>query len=561
MPEQPHAGPGDVQDGSRAPTGAVWHRASLDRLTAESADLLVIGGGITGAGIARDAAMRGLRTVLVDRGDLGAGTSSHSSRLIHGGLRYLEQGNLRLVFEASRERRTLLAIAPHLVHPLPFLFPVHRGDRVPLWKLAAGVWLYDLLALFRNVRWHRIHGKRGVLRLEPMLREKGLVGGARYWDAQCDDARLVIANARSAQAHGALVANYMEATALELSGGAARGAKLRDVLSGETGLLRATVVVNATGPWSDRIRRLEDPSAPPLLRLTKGAHIIVPRRRLGNHHAITMTSAIDGRVMFALPWGAFSYIGTTDTDTGESPDEVRPSPDDLLYLLRSANAYFPNAHLTEDDVIASWAGLRALLAEGDGAGASQVSREHQIIRGRAGMLSIVGGKLTTYRSMAEEMVDRVLGELRKQGQRHRALPCTTNHAPLPGGEARDLNPFQQQGLDLGLSEVSVRHLLRHYGTEAAAIYNLIREDRERMRPLHPDHPAIEAEVLQVTRREMARRVEDVLIRRIHLFYETADQGLAAASRVAELMGRELGWDPATVEQETARYAESVNSKQ
>ena len=236
-------------------------RATLEQLTAQPADLLVIGGGITGAGMARDAAMRGLRTVLVEQHDLGSGTSSRSSRLMHGGLRYLEQGDLGLVLEANRERRILLRIAPHLVWPLPFVFPLHEGDRISRWRLAAGMWLYDALALFRNVRMHRMLGKRGMLEAEPMLRERGLLGGARFYDAQCDDARLVLATARSAVHHGALVANYMAVLGWSAppAGWSARSWRIGS--RGERGVLRASVVVNATGPWADRVRRLEDSGA------------------------------------------------------------------------------------------------------------------------------------------------------------------------------------------------------------------------------------------------------------------------------------------------------------
>jgi glycerol-3-phosphate dehydrogenase len=316
----------------------------LDRLTREPVDLLVIGGGITGAGIARDAAMRGLSTALVEQQDFAGGTSSRSSRLIHGGLRYLEEGALSLVFEASRERHTLLRLAPHLVRPLPFVFPVHQGDRVPLWKVAAGVWLYQALALFRNVRRPRILGKRTLLRMEPALKARGLIGGARYYDAQCDDARLTLAVIRSALRHGALVANYMSVKGLTRESSRISGATLEDRLTGATGVIRAAAVINATGPWADRLRRIEDAGAAPLLGMTKGAHVLVRRSRLGHQEAITMTSPLDGRVMFALPWGPFTYIGTTDTGTTESPDEVAPLADDITYLLRSANAYFPNAH-------------------------------------------------------------------------------------------------------------------------------------------------------------------------------------------------------------------------
>src|SRR4029077_19304048 len=358
-------------------------------------DVLIIGGGITGAGIARDAALRGFRTALVDKADFGAGASSHSSRLIHGGIRYLEQGAFHLVFEASHERRVLLTIAPHLVRPLAFLFPLYHGGRLPAWKLRAGMWLYDLLSSFRNVRWHRWLRAKQVRRVEPGLRDRGLIGAALYYDAQTDDARLVIATVRSAMRAGALAANYVETTALLKPDGRVRGAVVRDLLTGQTATIRASVVVNATGPWSDQLRRLDDPQAAPILRLTKGAHVTVPRRRLANEHAVTLLSPIDGRVMFVLPWGELSYIGTTDTDADASPDTVRVTAADVTYLLRSANAAFPEAHLSPNDVVSVWVGLRPLLGPESGtstAAPSQVSREHRVVESTQGLISIAGGK-------------------------------------------------------------------------------------------------------------------------------------------------------------------------
>ena len=322
MPGKPGAGPRERERRVRRHVESD-RPASLKETASRAVDLLVIGGGIVGAGVARDAAMRGLRTVLVEQNDLAFGTSSRSSRLIHGGLRYLEHGELRLVFESLRERAVLRRIAPHLVWPLPFVFPVHDGDRLRRWQLAAGMWMYDLLSLFRNVSPHKMLGKRALLTREPGLRATGLRGGARYFDAQCDDARLVVATARSAHEHGATILTYTTVTGLTLDGGRVTGATVRDVRTGKEATFRASIVVNATGPWVDQIRRLEDPRAPRLLRLTKGTHAVVPRERMGNHEAITFTSPLDGRVMFVLPWGAWSYIGTTDTDTAESPDEVR----------------------------------------------------------------------------------------------------------------------------------------------------------------------------------------------------------------------------------------------
>ena len=515
----------------------------------------MIGGGITGAGVARDAAMRGLRTVLVEQQDLGAGTSSRSSRLVHGGLRYLETGGLRLVLEANTERRVLLRIAPHLVWPLPFLFPVHRGDRVPLWKLAAGMWLYDLLALFRNVKPHRMLGKRAVLEAEPMLRERGLVGGARFYDAQCDDARLVLATARSAMMHGALVANYMGVRALERTAGRVVGALVEDRLSGRRATVRASVVVNATGPWADRVRLLEDAGATPLLQPTKGIHVVVERSRIDHRAGIIFTSPIDGRVLFILPWGERSYIGTTDTDTTESPDSLAITADEIVYLLRSANALFPHARLALEDVQGAWAGLRPLLAARDGRSASSRSRDHAIVQGSGGMITVVGGKLTTYRVMAREVVDRAVRELRLREGRQRPSDARTEEEALPGGEAADLSTFRERGLEIGVVPESVDHLLRHYGTEAAGIFNLGGGDRRLLRRILPPHPAIEAEVLHAVRRELAQTVEDVLVRRTHLYYEHPDRGIPAARRVAELMAREYAWDDARIEAEARRYEE------
>ena len=551
VPEKPGTGPGHPGHGGQGHASRSSVRSTLEQLTAEPADLLVIGGGITGAGVARDAAMRGWRTVLVEQQDFGAGTSSRSSRLVHGGLRYLETGDLRLVLEANRERRILLRIAPHLVWPQPFIFPLHRGDRIALWRLAAGMWLYDALALFRNVKTHRMLGKRALLEAEPMLRERGLLGGARFYDAQCDDARLTLATIRSAVHSGAQVANYMAVRALERTAGRVVGAQLEDRLTGARGTVRASVVVNATGPWADRVRVLEDSGATPLLQPTKGVHIVVDRHRLDHRDAIVFTSPIDGRVLFILPWGKLSYIGTTDTDTSEPPDRLTVSADDIVYLLRSANARFPNARLGVEDVRASWAGLRPLLADRDHKTASSRTREHAIVYGSGGMITVVGGKLTTYRAMAGEVVDRAARELRER--RPRADAPGTDEDPLPGGETADLSQFRERGLELGVTPESVEHLLRHYGTETAGIYNLGAGERRLLRRLAPPHPAVEAEVVHAVRREMAQTVEDVMVRRMHLYYETEDRGVSAARRVAELMARERGWDEQRVDEEAAKY--------
>jgi glycerol-3-phosphate dehydrogenase len=524
-------------------------RAGLGELTARELDLLVIGGGITGAGILRDAAMRGLRAALVDTADFGSGTSSRSSRLIHGGLRYLEHGHLGLVFEALRERTVLLRIAPHLVRPLPFLMPSYRGDRVPRWQLAAGLGLYTMLALGGNVARPRVFGKTAVLAREPNLRVRDLTGGGSFHDAQCDDARLVLATIRSATGHGALAANYVRATSLLKEDGLVVGADLADLITGDRATVRARVVVNATGPWADAMRRVEDPTATPLLRPTAGAHIVVRRERLGHTHAIIFTSRVDGRVMFVLPWGKYSHIGTTDTDYDGPPEQAKASRADILYLLRSANALFPHAHLEPEDVVATWAGVRALLVGPPGQAASAVSREHRVVTGPAGMITVAGGKLTTYRQMAAEAVDAVVQRLGG----HQDRP-PTDRDPLPGGETSACEGFRQAALDLGLPRQSADYLVGRYGTETAAVLNIGRDDRSLLAPVHPGHPAIGAEVVHQVRREFAVQLEDVLARRLRLDTETDDRGQGALQRVADLMGRELGWDAARIRMEMGRVS-------
>ncbi|MEO8449649.1 MAG: glycerol-3-phosphate dehydrogenase/oxidase [Gemmatimonadota bacterium] len=537
-----------------------FSRATVWDLGQKRHDLLIIGGGATGAGIAREAALRGLSVALAERGDFASGTSSRSSRLIHGGLRYLEQRAWHRVRESLAERKILLRTAPHLVRPMEFLFPVFRGDRVSRLKLAAGMALYDLFALGGNVRAHRSLGKRALLDLEPLLRERGLTGGAMYWDAQCDDARLTLATARSAAVAGAALVNYMEVIELNVMAGRVAGAVVRDTLTGAGARIEARLVINATGPWCDRIRRLEDPNAPPVLRPTRGSHVMVPRAKVGHHHAITFLSPLDGRVMFVLPWGDRTYIGTTDTDTEESPEQVEPTEPDVQYLLRSLNALFPSAHLAPEDVTASWAGLRPLIAADPTLGASEVSREHRILRGSGGMLSVAGGKLTTYRRMAVEVVDEATAILSSTGAPRRPTRSRTATEPLPGGKDFPLVQALRLGAEFGLSEHTSEHLLRLYGSEMPDVARLITANRALAGPVHPGHPAIGAQVVHAVRREFARRLDDVMTRRIHLRYETNDQGREAADGVAGLMATELQWSESRRSEEVDRYLREIGGK-
>jgi glycerol-3-phosphate dehydrogenase len=533
------------------PFSARGRTASLDRLAHDSFDLLVVGGGITGAGIARDAAMRGLRVALVERDDFASGTSSRSSRLVHGGLRYLEHGHLHLVYEASRERRTLLRIAPHLVRPLPFLWPVFERSRIPMGRLRAGLFIYDALALFRNVGHHRMLSPGAVAALEPAVRRVGLRGGAMYYDAATDDSRLTLATLRAAAAAGATVVNHVAMEALLTEGDAVRGGRAVTTLSGRTLEVRAQLVVNAAGPWGDAIRALARPDAPRSVRGTKGVHVAVPHERIRNTGALVLLSPIDGRVMFVLPSGALTIIGTTDTDYSGPLDSVRATTEDIAYLLRSVNAYFPGAHLTPADVVSAWAGVRPLVASGNGA-PSDASREHAITWTAPGLLSVTGGKLTTYRAMAAEAVDRV-AEFLGRSLRH----APTDRVPLPGGDMTSLESELAEATSrTGLPELAT-HLVHAYGTEWRAIWSLVEEDRALAAHVAPGLPYVVAELHWAVEQEMALTLADLLIRRLHVAFETRDHGQAAAPAVARVIAPLLAWNAEQIERELARYSKDV----
>ena len=539
------------------------HWASLpDRVF----DVLVVGGGITGAAAARDAAGRGLTVALVDAADFAQGTSSRSSRLVHGGLRYLETYDFALVFEASAERRRLLTgLAPHLVHPLPVVFPVYAGGPTPFWMLQAGMWLYDALSLFRNIHRHRTLSPDDVRREEPGLAHDRLSGAAMYYDAAVDDARLTLANARGAHEAGAVVVSHSEVVSFFRENGKLAGARVRDRIGGGEADVRARVIVNATGPWSDEVRRLADPDVKPRLRPTKGVHILVERARVGNRHAITFQSPIDRRVMFVLPWGDFTYVGTTDTDYRGSPADVRADVADVDYLLTSANSIFPGARLTRTDVVSTWAGIRPLLApRASGASESATSREHEIWWDRSGLLTIAGGKLTTYRVMAEHVVDRAARRLKEAFKVESGI-SPTEHLPLPGAPDGPWDDFlariRAEAAALGLGEAVGEHLARAYGEDADELLAAIRADRSLGARLVDSLPYLWAEVPHAVRREMAMTLEDLLVRRLHVFYESRDGGLSIARAVAVRMAAEdaIGWDAAEVDRQVERYRAAVEA--
>lgn len=532
--------------------------AALERLANETFDLLIVGGGITGAGIARDAQLRGLKTALVEKLDFGAGTSSKSSKLIHGGLRYLEHAEFALVFESVNERKRLMKLARHLVRPLPFLVTSYQGDRRWLPTLALGLWIYDALCFFGNYRNHKTYGRAKTLELEPGIRKDGLNGAVHYYDCQTDDARLTLENALDAAKLGAVVLNHARAgKLLRDASGKICGVEVHDTEGGAAVEARAKVVVNATGPWSDEVRALAGEAA--ILKPTKGVHIVVDEARLPVKHALMMASPRDKRVVFCIPWGmGRTIVGTTDTFFDGTPDKVEPTPDDVQYLLDTANSYFPDAKLVMDDVLSTWSGLRPLLKpEDESAGASAVSREHMLYE-EPGFLTIAGGKLTTYRTMALEVVDRVIAQL---GVRTKS---TTATRPLPGAEGLVESDEQLEALVKSLEGMAPaphgpRYFAETYGVRAKALLEQVKADASAGERLDAEMPYLMGQVDDAVNTELARTLDDVMSRRLPLVLRARDQGLAVAPKIAARMAKKLAWTPERTENEVAAYRDVVDS--
>jgi glycerol-3-phosphate dehydrogenase len=458
----------------------------LLRLAAAPLDLLVIGGGIVGSGVARDAAMRGLKTGLAERHDFAFGTSSRSSRLLHGGLRYLEQGRVKLVREASLEKKILREIAPHVANPLAFIFPAYRGRGRPLWQLGIGVKLYDWLCGGRNFEASHSLPRAEVLRLVPSLDPRDLTGAVRYFDALTDDARLVLDTLRSASHHGAAAVNYLRFRDARREAGQ-WVCELEDTLASRTLTVRARAIVNATGPWAQQI-----PHSGVTLRLSKGIHLVVDRRRLPVPDAVVITEG--RRLLFVIPWGERIIIGTTDTDYHGLPENVAVDSADIRYVVQAVNEFFPSVALRERDVIGTWVGLRPLIANPDGS-PSDISRAHQITSPEPGWWDITGGKLTTYRLMAEQAVDQIVRHLDRPRVR-----CRTATEPL-----------------------------------------LVAADAGRFSTLVPG-PCTRAAVTHYVQNEAAVHLDDVMIRRSSWHYYHLDAA-ALAEQTATWMAELGDWTP------------------
>jgi len=538
-------------------------RGALERLRTGQFDVLVVGAGITGAGVALDAAARGLRVALVERADVASGTSSKSSKLIHGGLRYLQQGDVALVYEALRERERLLRNAPHLVRTLPFMIPVMTRDGVVSRKIAralgSALWMYDLTGGWRVGKLHRrLRAKTAHAHMPTMNAEK-LSAAYLYFDAEADDARLTLTIIRSAIERGAAIANYCGVNALKKnSSGAIVGASVT-THEGETFDVAARVVVNATGVWGDSMRRMDIGGDSVTIRPAKGIHITVPWELVRNDIAVVIPVPGDKRSLFVVPHMPngdgtyrYTYVGTTDTDYQGSIDDPQCTQDDIDYCLRALNKAVSSASraITRDDVIGTWAGLRPLVAAPDGetvkGRTADLSRRHKVIMSDSGMVTITGGKLTTYRKMAEHTVDAVLDVMAKQtiatdastqSTAPRVKRCATKRMDLFAATSHDCED----------------HLVSRFGTEAAAVRELIARDASLGQPLVEGLPYVRAEAVYAARNELVVTLDDVLSRRVRGLLYDRHATASAARDVAHLIAPELGWDDSRIDGEVKRF--------
>ena len=532
-------------------------------------DLLIIGGGITGAGAARDAALRGLKTIVLDMNDLAFGTSSRSSKLVHGGLRYLEHAEFALVFESVSERRILMDIAPHLVTAQGFLFPVFKDSRRSLVEIKIGMWLYDGLSLFRSPKMHKSLSKKALKKEEPALRQKDLKGAPQYYDCATDDARLTLESAIDAQNHGAIVATYIKVLSfLKDEDGHISGVHVRDELTGEEHDIHANAIVNATGPWSDRIRALGEGEKKKRLRPTKGIHIVVPTEKLSLNNAVVCFHPEDGRVLFAIPWGDRTYIGTTDTDYQEDPADVAASFEDVDYLVHVTNHYFPNCDLKIEDVISTWAGVRPLVSDESSEDESATSREHVLSIDKDGLINIAGGKLTTYRKMAAEVVDKSVEYLRCMDKLPKLRSVNTAEEPLPGAvgwpEKDGLSWIEQElqnRVGQQLQPQTIALLAKTYGMRSFDVIELINEDGTLADKIIDDRPEIMAQVRFAIEQEISWTIRDVLIRRTQIFFRDTKQGMDCVERVGAYMAKILGWNDVQRQKEQEAYIEEVQRSQ
>jgi glycerol-3-phosphate dehydrogenase len=537
---------------------------ALRRLESTDFDVVVIGGGITGVGCALDAASRGFRVALIERDDFASGTSSKSSKLVHGGIRYLQQGDVRLVYEALAERQILRRNAPHLVKVLPFLIPIFSTKGVVNRKLAramgTAMWMYDLTGGLRIGKMHKRVSKKQALEWFPTLPADKLMPSYLYYDAEADDARLVVTVARTAALRfDATLVNRTEVVDLQKdSNGNVNGVTV--TADGRTFTVSTKAVVNAAGVWSDDVRALDEAEHPRSIRPAKGVHITVPWSKVRNTVAAVIPVPGDKRSVFVVPWGQFTFVGTTDTDYTGPVDDPQCNENDVEYLLRALNGSITET-VTTDDILGTWAGLRPLVADPEASGrTADLSRRHKVRRSASGVVTITGGKLTTYREMAADTIDEVLSEVLNSDRITRfRRRSKTKHIKIHGANGYE-ELIESADTISTLGGDKVRRLADRYGSDATTVLAIAESDPSMAELLVPGLPYLRAEAIFAVRYEMATTVDDILSRRTRARLETRDASADAAAAVAALLAPELGWDDAEQARQVADYRARIDEE-
>ncbi len=545
--------------------GAFDRSDALRRLGDTTFDVLVIGGGVTGAGCALDAASRGLKTALIERDDFASGTSSKSSKMVHGGLRYLQQGDVRLVYEALHERRRLMKNAPHLVKVLPFLLPMFKGkDGMVPAKLArtvgSAMWTYDLTGGARIGKIHKRLSVDEVMAHVPTFKRERLAPSYLYYDARADDARLTLTLAQSAAIdHGAVVANGTAVVAIVKDArGQACGATVE--ADGRRIEVKAAAVVNACGVWSDEVRAMDEGADPDSIRPAKGIHITIPWKLVRNDIAAVMPVPKDKRSIFVVPWGDFTYAGTTDTDYDGSIDDPQCTDDDIEYVLKTLN-YSLTTDISREHIVGTWAGLRPLVKAAHSERTADLSRRHKVAESTSGVITITGGKLTTYREMAEDTIDHVVAHVLDPTVVARiAKHSRTRRLPLHGAEGYAELLEASASVSRSVPPATVEHLANRYGAGARTVIAMAERDAVLAEPLVPGLPYLKAEALYAVRYEMALSVDDILSRRTRARLLARDESARVAPEVAALVADELGWDGDAQEAQVKQYQAQVDEE-
>ncbi|MFC2074863.1 glycerol-3-phosphate dehydrogenase/oxidase [Bdellovibrionota bacterium] len=533
----------------------------LERIESETFDVVIIGGGITGAGVARDAAMRGLKTLVVDKSDFAFGTSWRSSKLVHGGLRYVAQANFKVVFESCNERWKLMTqIAPHIVKPMNFIIPSYKGRGKPRWMFIVGLIVYEILSFFKNYKHFKTLSKKKLPEIVPEINQKDLVGGVSYYDCTVLDYRLVLETLKSAQDNGATLLNYWKADRINYSPDHKLNiVELENALHDSEDRKRIHVktkaVVNAGGVWADDILQRAGKDERFNLRRSCGIHLLFDSSELKIDKTIAFESPVDDRIIFAIPWGNRVVLGTTDRFSNEDPDDLPIVKKSIDYLLDSFNAIFPDVNLTRDKILSAYAGVRPLVGGKPGADETRLPRDFQIRMSDDGLISITGGKLTTYRHMSKALVDKMVKAFFKDKE---LKPCSTI-SPISGGDFKPLGEEEKEKIlsELNIAPEVLKHLAGSYGSNFKTILDYVRKNSECGQSIYPGASNIWAEIDYFIDHEFAFNLLDIMLRRTTFFLFLDNNGLGAVDGIARYMAKKLNWSEEKVNSEITLYKEYV----